>query len=494
MKELKSIIKLLNSHDIEAWISGGTARDVFLNIPYQEIHVSVRTTFSTISNVFKDRIIKLDKAGNYISIGYNGSVYLLHPLTIIKLNNTYPSNHSTDNLEEDAKSKDFTINSLYYNPITNAWIDYFGGQEDCKNKIIKFIGNPQHNILASKIRLLRGPVLCGVLGSGWKLDYSTTVAIKDYSLKLMAVNKEQIKKEFNKVFVRTKKPSRVFNILRQTNLLTAIFPELLLTVGVDQSNKRDHLDLYTHIMYALDSIPEPSNNLKVLRLAALLHDIAKPQTEVISEKGRHFFTHEVVGKKLAKIILDRWGYSKETQKIVGHLIEHHLFNITGSHSKAAIKKFILRATPDLVHTLLDLRIADVMGAGISKSTFPVESLRRKVNNELMKISPKDFKLSVTKQDIKNILKSDTEEDLINETIQACEEFLKNKIFLGRTHNKKPNLKKALNAVNKIVCPLDKKHLFETWANLQAGNAETFSDGKLKCGVYCNFNCDKKLKR
>ena len=494
MKELKTIIKFLEAHDIEAWISGGTARDVFLDRSYEEIHVSVRATFSTLNKLFKDRLVKLDKVGNYFSIKYNENVYLLHPLTKIKVTNTYPSYLPTDNLEEDAKSRDFTINTLYYNPSTNSWIDYFGAKEDCKNKSIKLVGNPQENILASKIRLLRGPVLCGLLGEGWKLDYTTSVAIKDYSLKLMAVTRAELHNEFQKLFTRTKKPSKTFNILRQTNLLVSIFPELLLTIGVDQSNKRDHLDLYTHIMYALDSIPESANNLETLRLSALLHDIAKPQTEVISKEGRHFFNHEIVGKKLCKIVLDRWGYSSKVQKNVSHLVEHHLFNLTASHSKTALKKFISRVTPDLIHTLLDLRVADIMGAGISKSTFPVESLRRKINNELMKTSPKDFKLAISTTDIEKIIKDDTEEDLLNETVEACQTFLKNKIFLGRTHNKKTNLKKALNTINKIICPLDKKHLFDTWSQIQTGHTDTFENGKLKCGVYCNFNCDKKLRK
>ena len=494
MKNLKSIIKYLNSHEIEGWISGGTARDLLLNRPFNEIHVSVRANFSTLNKNIKDRVIKINKLHNYISIYYNEITYLLHPLTKTTLKNTYPTYEFTDNLEEDAKSRDFTINSMYYNPLTNAWIDYLGGREDCKNKVIKFIGDWKDKILESKVRLLRGPVLCGILGKGWTLDYNTSVAIKSYNLKLMASPASLINKEMKKLFTIVEKPSKVFNLLRQHDLLTPLFHELTLCIGIDQSQKREHLDLYTHIMYALDAVPTSNTSVELVRLAALLHDIGKPQTEVISPEGRHFFNHEIVGKNMASIVLQRWGYSTAVIKKVQHLIEHHLFNITASNSKTAIKKFISRATPELVHELLDLRISDIKGAGIAKSTFPVESLRRKINSELMKVSPKDFKLALNKNEIQNIIKDNTEEDLLESTIVECQNFLKNKIFLSRTHNKKPNLKKALKIINKITCPLDRTHLFKTWTDIQTGQADKFDDGKLKCGVYCNFNCDKILKK
>ena len=112
----------------------------------------------------------------------------------------------------------------------------------------------------------------------------------------------------------------------------------------------------------------------------------------------------------------------------------------------------------------------------------------------MNLSPNNFKLALTDEDITTILKTSTETRLLPETTKACKHFLQNKIFIGRTHNKKTNLKKALKTLFKIPCPLEKYHLLKTWTSFNTSSSDTFENGKLKCGVYCGFNCDKKLSK
>ena len=137
---------------------------------------------------------------------------------------------------------------------------------------------------------------------------------------------------------------------------------------------RIYLDLYQHTMFALDSVSATSDNSELVRVAALLHDIAKPCTETYTDKGRHFYNHEVIGKTLSEQILYRWGYPSNFRKKVGFLVLHHLFNIKSTDSKTAIKRFILRIGPNLIHSLLDLRIADINGVPQSKSLYQINNL------------------------------------------------------------------------------------------------------------------------
>lgn len=492
---LKNIIKFLNTKNIDAWISGGTARDIYLNREFTTVDISVKASLSEIREIFSERIIQLNQHNNSIVISYLNNEYILYPLQTVVLENTYPIYKPTESLEEDAQSRDFTINSLYYNPLTDAWLDYFGGKADADNKKIKFIGSWDRKILESKIRLLRASVLVGVLGDGWEIDYHSSRGISNYSLKIAAASRKSINNELRKIFTRCQKPSLVFDSLKNTDVLQILFPEIMYCIGLDQSAKTAHyLDLYQHTMFALDSVNPTNENRELIRVAALLHDIAKPHTETITERGRHFYNHEVVGKELAEQILYRWGYPASFRKKVGLLIFHHLFNIKASDSKTAIKKFVARVGPDLIHSVLDLRVADINGVPQSKSLYQINNLRRKVNEVLAAVSPENAKLALSDDEIENILVNYTEPNLLQESIKNSKKYLLSKIFLGRVYNKKPNLKKQLKQTLEITCPLDIPHLLSTWENIQKGDADTFKDGRLKCGVYCGFNCDKKLSK
>ncbi len=494
MINCKSIIKFFNLHEYDAWVCGGTARDVYLERDIHAYDITVNAPFNELKNILKDKIVQIDKVNAIIVITYKNNTFNISPLKKIVLANTYPSWKFTKDLHEDAQSRDFTINTLYYNPITEEWIDPFNAKKDLDNKIIKFVGDWKTKILESKIRIVRASVLLGILGQGWAIDYDTEEAIKSYKLKLIPIPTKILHKEIFKIFTRCEKPSKVFDSWRRTDMLTEIFPELHYCINIDQSQKKDRLDLYQHIMYALDSVPLSQKNHLLIRLAALFHDIGKPQTETVINGERHFYNHENVGKLMAIRIMSRWGFDKELKDQVGLLVEQHLFNLTASSSPISIRRFITRVGPDNVHNLLDLRIADRHGCGRKISMWKVETLRRKVNSYLSDISPENFQLDLSDEELKDILKGQTESALLDESVKEAKRYLISKITIGRVKNKKPNLKKVMNFILKIKCPLDTPHLFRTWFDLNTGQGDVFDNGTLKCGIYCGFNCDKILDK
>ena len=493
MINCKSIIKFFNMHGFEALVCGGTARDIYRKKIPNNYDIVVNASFSDIKNLLADKIISIDKLNATLLIKYREKLFNVSPFKQRVLSNTYPSWKSTSSLKEDAKSRDFTINAIYYNPISDEWLDPYSGRKDIDNKLIKFVGDWKIKILESSIRLVRAPTLLGLLGNGWKLDYDTLQGIKNYKLKVSPMSPSRLNKEIQKIFTRCDKPSIVFDSWRETGLLGELFPELGHCINIDQSQKRNRLDLYEHIMYAIDSVPLSQDNHFIIRLAALLHDIGKPQTETLLNGERHFYNHENVGKTMASRILSRWGFSKLIKDKVGLLVENHLFNLTASSSAISLKRFITRVGPGNVHDLLDLRIADRHGCGRSISMYKVETLRRKLNTYLSDISPENFQLDLSETDLKAILRSNTEADLLQESVIEAKKYLVSKVTIGRVKNKKQNLKKALNFILKISCPLDTAHLFKTWYNLNTGQADTFENKTLTCGVYCGFNCDKILE-
>ena len=486
-----SIIKLIESKGYEAFIEGETARDLYLKKTPTRHYVAVASTFDKLQADFKDFVTHSDPHQTLVTLQYQNVSYILRPLRKIKLDHTYCSYSFTNSFEIDAQHRGYSVDCLYYSPANDSWLNFHNAKKDIDNKIIRLINNPQDSILEAKIRLLSGPILVGQLGDGWKLDETTHNAIKDYHLKIVMAHSVQIYTGMHKLLTEVEIPSRVFNILRSTKLLEPLFPELLLGIGLAQSNKgTEGLDLYKHIMFALDSVSIKQTNCLLIRLGALLHDIAKPHTQVETDSGTHFYSHEIVGATLSERILYRWGFSKAISQKVSILVKNHLFDAWARIPTKTIKKLIARVGPENIHDLIDLRIADRHGTGRKDiSMAKVHKYRARVNQELSKISPKQIKLNITNLDIKKYIRFAT--DNADEAIPHILRYLENKVIYGRVENKVANLKRAIREINRIHCPLDKAHLFKTWSSILKGDEDAFADGRLKCGVYCDFLCDKK---
>jgi len=489
---VKSIIKFLKSHGYTAYICGGTARDLKLKDTIRYYDISVKATLTELQKSFKDKIINIDPFSTSVTIRYMDTDFTLYPMKRVWLENTYYKFEYTASLKEDAESRDFTINALYYDPLNDQWYDFFDGEKDLENKTIKFIGDPYKKILESKVRILRAPVLAGLLGTGWSLETKTNEAIKDYRFKLVLAHSAQINREMLKIFTRIETPSKVFNILRSAKILDDFFPELALCTGIPQSNKRKNLDLFQHIMYALDSVKLSHPRCKIIRAAALLHDIGKPQCQTNINDELHFYGHEKAGAFLTERILFRWGFKKDFIKKISSLVSLHLFDASKKISDLSVRKLINKAGPDNIHNLLDLRIADRYGTGRANiSMEKVEFLRKRVNKQLEKISPEDFKLNITDKDIIKIIDNHTDDP--ENALVYVKHFLKNKILYDNINNKAQNLKRTIKNAIKINCPLGAPHFFSTQIQVQENRSDSFENGKLKCGVFCNFVCDKKLR-
>ena len=493
MNKYSPIVKLLKSYGYESYISGETARDIYRKVEPLSIHVSVAAELVAIRDLLKDKITDIDTYTSTITVSYKNQTYYIHPLMVIKLKNTYCNFKSTTSFEDSVKHVGFTIHALYYDPINDNWLNFYNAKKDIDNKTIKFIGDPENRILESKIRLLEGPVLAGLLGEGWSLETNTHDMIRKYYLKVVMTHSSQIKIELQRLFEFVERPSQVFNILRSTKLIEQILPELALCYSIPQSNKQKDLTLWGHIMYALDSIKIGQQNYVVLRLAALFHDIGKPHCQIETKTGMHFYSHENIGAMLTERILYNWGFSRATIKNVSLLVKQHLFNAGGNVSDSYINKLIAKVGPENINDLLDLRIADRWGTGRKDIKMDrVEALRTRINAKLAKTSKKTFKLNLSAIDITKAIRFAT--DNTDKTVGCVQQYLEYKVIYGKLHNKAANLKRAIRDVNKIPCPLDKPHLFKTWADIVKGQEDTFDNGKLKCGVYCNFTCDKKLNR
>ncbi len=190
------------------------------------------------------------------------------------------------------------------------------------------------------------------------------------------VSAERVRDEWIKA-MQARRPSVAFEAMRRTRLLEISCPEMLESVGCVQ-NKWHAYDVWGHAMACLDACkPDP-----ILRVAALLHDVAKPRTRAFSDKTQDytFYEHERIGAELAEPILARLRFSNEERARVVALVRHHLICYADDWTDAAVRRWLRRVTPDLAPDLYEIGFADARGKGKehSEDLANIERLRVRV--------------------------------------------------------------------------------------------------------------------
>ncbi len=237
-------------------------------------------------------------------------------------------------LEDDLSRRDFTVNALAYNPLTERLIDTVGGQEDLRAKQIRAVGNAGERFHEDPLRMLRAVRFACELD--FAVDRQTFQAIIREKERFAILSVERVQQEFNKILLSAK-PSNGIELLRESGLIAYILPELLPSIDLE-FDPREHKDIYHHILQVLDNTPPKLE----LRWCALLHDIAKPLTRKKIGGEYHFLGHEVVGAKMAKQILGRLRYPNDFIAYVAKLAYLHqrIPNDTGDWTDGAVRRFV----------------------------------------------------------------------------------------------------------------------------------------------------------
>ena len=192
------------------------------------------------------------------------------------------------------------------------------------------------------------------------IDKNSFDAIKKNSERIKIVSQERITNELLKV-LGTKKPSIGLDILQMSGIMKYIFPEISNMFGLDQSNEYHHKDIFYHTLEVVDNAASMSENVN-LRLAALVHDIAKPQTRRLSKtKGYTFYGHDDVGARLLIDISKRMKFSNNTRDYISKLTALHLRPIglaKDGVTDSAIRRLIVDAGEE-INDLMILCRADI---------------------------------------------------------------------------------------------------------------------------------------
>jgi len=263
----------------------------------------------------------------------------------------------SDNIEDDLKRRDFTVNALAMDSKGNIK-DMFDGLKDIKDKVIRTVGEPKDRFNEDALRTLRAIRFSVQLG--FAVSYETMQAISDNADLIKNISFERIRDEFNKI-IMSSNPVVGVGLLHKLGLLKHIIPELEEGIGCEQ--KGEHIyDVWEHLLHALDHAASKGWSLEV-RLSALFHDIGKPRSRRVGEKKAYtFYGHEVIGSRMTKKIMERLKYPKDISDLVLSFTRNHMFfSDTEKISLSAVRRIVQHVGKENIWELMKVRECDRVG-------------------------------------------------------------------------------------------------------------------------------------
>jgi tRNA nucleotidyltransferase (CCA-adding enzyme) len=353
------ICKELRNAGERAWVVGGCVRDTLRGERVNDWDIATTALPEKVKKTFP-RVIPTGIDHGTVTVLWKGQGY---ELTTLRGEGLYTDGRRPDHvvfvgdIDQDLARRDFTVNAIAYDPVDGHLADPFGGLDDMRNKVLRAVGDPGERFSEDGLRILRGARFVATLE--FELEPETEAAFRGALDTFRKVSPERVREEWLKT-MKARHPSRGFEVMRRTGILEVTYPELLEQVGCEQ-NKWHAYDVWGHTMRVLDE----SEGGPIERVAALLHDVAKPRTRAFSDKTNDwtFYHHEKVGADMAEQWLRAYRFSNQERELVTGLVRNHLICYTPDWSDAAVRRFMKRVGRDQLDPLFRLGEADALGKG-----------------------------------------------------------------------------------------------------------------------------------
>ena len=365
----KVISELSNETQINAFLVGGCVRDLMLNPLAESIDVDIMVEGDGIDFAEKlARKINVPKIVPFKKFATAKIPFKEYEIEVASArlekydkSSRSPSEVVMSNIEDDLLRRDFTINAMAVSlnkENFGEFFDPFNGMEDLSNKILRTPLDSDTTFSDDPLRMMRAAYFASKLSLN--IDSSCLESIKNNAERITIVSQERKTNELLKI-LGTKKPSIGLNILQEAGLMEFVFPEIAVMCGLDQSNEYHHKDIFYHTLEVVDNAAQLSDKLD-LRLAALVHDIAKPKTRRLSKsKGYTFYGHDDVGARMLKGISSNMKFSNSTRDYIAKLTALHLRPISLAKkdvTDSAIRRLIVDAGEE-IDDLMKLCRADI---------------------------------------------------------------------------------------------------------------------------------------
>lgn len=352
-EDVKYIIDSLQDQGYEAYAVGGCVRDTLLGREPSDWDVTTSATPVQVKELF-DRTVDTGITHGTVTVlcgkkGYEVTTYRIdgeyedarHPKSV-----TY-----TSSLLEDLKRRDFTINAMAYNE-TNGLVDAFCGEQDLKQGVIRCVGDPRERFTEDALRMLRAVRFAAQLG--FAIEENTAGAIRELAPLLAKVSAERIQVELVKLLV-SPHPEEMAE-LYELGISRVILPEWDVMMETPQNTPHHCYSVGKHTIEVVKAV-RPD---RVMRLAALFHDVSKPECRSTDESGvDHFYGHPQVGAKRTKEILKRLKFDNATIDAVSRLVNGH--DVNPDLEPKCVRRTIRGLGESCFPDMFELKKADLMG-------------------------------------------------------------------------------------------------------------------------------------
>lgn len=365
-EKVKYIIETLENSGFEAYAVGGCVRDAMLGREPNDWDITTSALPMQVKSLFRRTIdtgivhgtvtVMLDKDGFEVTTYRLDGEYedARHPKEV----------SFTASLEEDLKRRDFTINAMAYNE-TDGLVDLFGGKEDLDNHVIRCVGCAKERFSEDALRILRAFRFSAQLD--FSVEEETMQAAEELASTLSRISAERICAELTKLLV-SEHPERLVTAYR-LGITKVILPEFDRMYATEQRHPAHYENVALHCIDVTKAVTRENryapdgafteNEFRMLRFAAMFHDIGKPDCKTTDEAGLdHFHGHGACGAELAKRVLQRLKTDNLTMDTVKRLVQHH--DCVIQTDKKSVRRAIHRIGGDLFPMLFALREADLL--------------------------------------------------------------------------------------------------------------------------------------
>lgn len=355
------IIGRLNRASYEAWAVGGCVRDSLLGRTPHDWDLCTSALPEQVAQVFRgERLLPTGLAHGTQTLLEEGSPY---EITTYRVELGYSDGRHPDavaftpSLTEDLARRDFTVNAMACHP-TLGLADPFGGQADLQAGVLRAVGDPEQRFSEDALRILRALRFAAVYGL--TVEEHTARAARTLAPRLALVSRERVTQELWKLLAAPDGVAAA-RVLRQfPEVVREILPELAPCMGFDQHSAWHQYDVWEHQLHALEAVQANTpEELPLLRLAVLIHDIGKPETFQLGPDGQgHFYGHGKAGAALAQEMLTRrLRLPIQTRQRVALLVERH--DVPLPPTPKAVRRALAELGPQAAGQLAAVHLADL---------------------------------------------------------------------------------------------------------------------------------------
>ncbi len=383
----KELVLKLRTSGHKAYCVGGCTRDTVMGIEPKEYDITTSATPDEVMSIFNHTIPVGVTFGVIIVIYKN---FHFEVATFRKDEHYSDGRHPekvtySNDEEQDVIRRDFTINGMLLDPVTEETIDYVGGLEDIEHLILRTIGRPEERFDEDKLRMMRAVRFASRYNL--EIEKNTMTSIQNLAKQINQISAERIRDEIVKIITQ-KNPGNGLKLLSKIGLLKYILPEVEQMHGVEQPPEfHPEGDVFIHTCMVLDLLYEHGKGgvASELAMSGLLHDVGKPPTFTISDRIR-FNGHDRIGASMSKKICRKLKFSNKQIDIIYALVREHLkFKDVFNMRTSTLKRFI--GMPYFEEHMA-LHLADCLAShGITKAYDFVTQKLNELGEEEIKPKP-----------------------------------------------------------------------------------------------------------